>query len=708
MSLAEEPTLPRLREDIRLLATGRAANGAPTYVVNDPAANAFFQIGWLEFEILSRWSFGKADAIISAIRERTTLRPAEANIKSVLNFAEAQGLVRLDSKSLLKRKHASGHAKAGDPGAWLAEHALFRKVPLIRPQVFLNASLAVVEPLFSRWFLAAVGLLFAADAYLVARDFERFRAGFSAFYSVEGFFGVSIALTVAKAVHELAHAWSATRHGVEVPSMGVSMIMGWPVLYTETSGAWGLGDSSKRFEIATAGIAAELVLATLALTAWNVLEPGPTRNAMLFASTSMIALSLTVNLNPFMRFDGYFALSELLGIDNMQPRAMALAQWLLRRLVAGDRASSPEPLLRRGVWWPLLAYGFGMLTYRGMLYGGMASGFFALTCPELALPMGIAIAGSFLAKPVYREVRTWFRSAIARFGRIIGPFRVLCILGPLLAIPFIPWQTTVVVPVVLRTGEVHRVYLPEAAKVESIRAAEGQTVNSGELLAGFISPDLDYKLRSSVLQARTLNSELIQHRTAAERRELALVQESELSRLVAEIDGLAERRGRLLLRAPANSIVTAVEPGLRPGRWTAADAQVLELVETGTPTAIGFVEEGDLTRITLGARATLAIEGVPFSAFAASVSRISEEATPTVDEPVLTAPNGGPIAVRQDSKGRPVPETAHYRLMLTLDAGVKGLPLIATRGYARIQTAPAALVTRLLDRVLGIIRRELQ
>ena len=96
------------------------------------------------------------------------------------------------------------------------------------------------------------------------------------------------------------------------------------------------------------------------------------------------------------------------------------------------------------------------------------------------------------------------------------------------------------------------------------------------------------------------------------------------------------------------------------------------------------------------------------SALSAKVSRISEEAAAALDEPVLTAPNGGPIAVRQDQKGRQVPETAHYRLVLALDAEAKALPLVATRGYARIETAPSALITRLLDRVLGIIRRELQ
>ena len=117
--------------------------------------------------------------------------------------------------------------------------------------------------------------------------------------------------------------------------------------------------------------------------------------------------------------------------------------------------------------------------------------------PQIVLLVGIVV--TFLAKPVYREVRTWFRLAVTRFGRIAGPLRVLLILGPLLAIPFIPWRTTVVVPVVLRSGEVHRIYLPEAAKVESVLAVQGQTVSAGETLAGFISPDLDYKLRASVL-----------------------------------------------------------------------------------------------------------------------------------------------------------------------------------------------------------------
>ena len=63
-------------------------------------------------------------------------------------------------------------------------------------------------------------------------------------------------------------------------------------------------------------------------------------------------LSLALNVSPFMRFDGYFILSDLLDFPNLHERAGAAARAWLRRTLLGWNEPDPEPLsprLRRGL-----------------------------------------------------------------------------------------------------------------------------------------------------------------------------------------------------------------------------------------------------------------------------------------------------------------------------------------------------------------------
>ena len=64
--------------------------------------------------------------------------------------------------------------------------------------------------------------------------------------------------------------------------------------------------------IGMAGVTAELCCAAIAACAWGFMADGTGRSvAFLVATTSWIA-TLTINLSPFMRFDGYYVLSDWL------------------------------------------------------------------------------------------------------------------------------------------------------------------------------------------------------------------------------------------------------------------------------------------------------------------------------------------------------------------------------------------------------------
>src|SRR5689334_15070582 len=85
--------LPPLREDLKLLPGPASGDGSPTWMLHDPARHRFLRIGWLEFEILSRWGIGRSGDVAEAVSAETTIRARPEDVLEVLRFAHQAGLV---------------------------------------------------------------------------------------------------------------------------------------------------------------------------------------------------------------------------------------------------------------------------------------------------------------------------------------------------------------------------------------------------------------------------------------------------------------------------------------------------------------------------------------------------------------------------------------------------------------------------------------
>ena len=706
---APPPSLPPLREDIALIPGPRRPDGTPGWVLEDPAANLFYTIGWREFEILSRWRLGGAEAIADAVCAETTLSVGAADVSRVAGFLSQSGLLRLPSAKILEMRAKGKKIGAMGAATRTTGDILFKKIPLLSPDRFLSRTLWLVRPLSGAGFFAIIALALLLAAYLVSRQWGQFIAAFDHLYSLEGAIGIAIALTIAKAVHELAHAYAAKLNSVEVPSMGVSFILFWPILYTETSGAWRLPQRRRRLAIAVAGVAAELVLAVLALLAWPFLDPGWLRDTTQFAASSLVVLSLAVNANPLMRFDGYFVLCDMTGMDNLQPRALAVLGWTFRRLMAGTPEPSPEPSLTPRTHAAVLGFGAALGLYRISLYSGIAYGLTASVWPAFGLTMAVLVIVCFLAQPLARESVRWFQTAGKRLGPVLGGARVLAVLA-LLALPLIaPWRTSLLAPVVLRLGEAHAVFAPEPGVIARLLVADGQRVAAGEPLIEMASPDLDHKLAADRLKAARLAVLLDRHMTQTDTREDEHVEAEEISRLRVEISGLEARAGRLVLRAASDGVVRDVEPGLQTGAWVREDRPLMRVVAGGKLTAEAYIEERDVALVAASAGGTLWLDGEPFGRIPVRVRTVYGQAIARIEAPIIAGPGGGPVAVKQSADRNWVPETAIYKAELELTGAPPATASgrsIETRGYASIETPPRNLLGRLWDRIAGVWRRE--
>ena len=308
--------LPALRPDLQLSPAAPGLDGAPQWTLADPLRGRYFKLGAAAVRLLRHWTLGEPQRVLAAANAEPGLPLGEAELEDMLRFLGSHDLIAaLDDK---QRASYAMKAAAQRQSPWkrVLHQYLFFRIPLWRPDPFLNRAWPVLErhgPWLLRWGLP---LVFVLGLFLVMRDWQRFLATFPHLFSLGGALAFGIALTFAKLCHEFGHAFMAKRAGCRVQSMGLAFMVLLPMFYTDVSDAWRVQDPRSRLLIGSGGVFAELLLAVLALLAWSLLPDGPARTAAFMLASATWITTLVINLNPFMRFDGYFLISDLWGVDN--------------------------------------------------------------------------------------------------------------------------------------------------------------------------------------------------------------------------------------------------------------------------------------------------------------------------------------------------------------------------------------------------------
>jgi putative peptide zinc metalloprotease protein len=699
----EQKRVPPLRQDIELHLGPRTRAGMPTWVLRDPAADAYLHIGAREFEIVARWDIGEQTAIAECVNVETTYTATPDDVARVAQFLGRHGLLKADGATLYKHhKAAAENGRAVLPK--LLGSLLFQRFPLVAPQRFLDRTAWLAAPFFMPAFWWCVLATFILAAAMIAREGSRFIASLSAMMSLEGAALVAVLLFASKATHELAHAYAARRHGADVPVLGVSFVILYPLLFVETSAAWTVRIRRHRVVIAAAGVMAEAALAVIALAAWPFLEPGGWRDAAGFCGTTLILVSVAFNANPLMRFDGYYILSEVLGVDNLQSRSLDLVRWKLHGLVSGARAPSPEPEIPRRLAAVMLAYGTGALIWRGIIYLGFIYAIQLLLPAALALPLSLAIATVFIAMPLLAEARQIIRAPEARSRG--GRGRLAAVAFAVLALLIIPWRSTVTLPMMYDGGESHDVFAPEPAQLCALDVAGGASVVAHQPLARLCAPDIDYDVQRAGQRAIGLDRVIAQHLTGQAYHAALPMRSEERARAGAEIAGLQARQARLTITAPVSGRLIFVERGLSVDQWVSTGQPLFRIVRPGVRKVTAYAEERDLAHVVATADVEFWFEGWPLTTFKGTVEAILEEGVRSLDDAALAISNGGPIAVRAGGNGVLMPELALYKIRIRV-AAADQLPDARLRGYARIATPPRNLLDRIVQRAIGLWRREL-
>ncbi|WP_252271413.1 HlyD family efflux transporter periplasmic adaptor subunit [Pseudomonas subflava] len=654
--------LPALRADLQLSEAAPGLDGAPQWTLADPLRGRYFKLGAQAIRLLRHWPLGDAAQVLQAANREPGAPLGETDLQELLSFLRSYDLIAaVDTE---QRQSYTGKAAQQRQGLWksLLHQYLFFRIPLWRPDAFLDRTWPWLQRHGIKLLRIGLPLLLCLGIFLVARDWERFIATFPHLFSLGGALSFGIALTFAKLCHEFGHAYMAKRAGCRVQSMGLAFMVMLPMFYTDVSDAWRVKDRRSRLLIGAGGVLAELLLACIALLAWSLLPDGPARTAAFMLASATWITTLIINLNPFMRFDGYFLLSDLWGVDNLQGRGFALCRWRLREALFGYGEPAPEP------WSPsmqrkLLIWGYGSWLWRAALFLGIALAVYHMFFKVLGIFLMLVELVWFIGLPVWREMQEWWqRRGHAHPGKsLLTGAALLLVLGILV----VPWRSSVEIPAMLEAAGNHALHAPVAARLKQLHARDGQQVEKGALLLELESPDLDSR---QIIVRREIDILQLQLRRQAGRSETigdAAVLEQQLAEAIAEYRGLAAQRQRLEIRAPAAGTVRDLPSDLAPGRWLSPQTTLARIVEPGLQLR-GYLAEAELWRIEPGTEGSFIFDDPSHSAAAVRLDEIDTTGVAHIQLEALTSDHGGPLAVRRNELQEAEPTSAQYGARLQL------------------------------------------
>ena len=469
----------------------------------------------------------------------------------------------------------------------------FLRLSLIDPDNFLNRTLPVVRP-----FLSVVGALlwltvFVYSMIVVFSNWDQISSQSAGVFDPSNLPLLYLSFAFAKLLHEMGHAYAVKCFGGEVHRMGLTLLVFTPVPFVDATAAWAFRERWKRVWVGSAGMISELFLAGLAVFVWMNTGPGLVNgiayNLMIVASVS----TLLFNLNPLLRFDGYYILSDMTDSPNLQPRSVQQWYYWIERYAFGSKlARSPSTSLSDSIWLGL--FGISSWVYRIFITFTIilfvADKFFGLGFLAAVLTIiGFIIVPLYkgisylLTGPRIEQVRT-------RAWLVTGGF--LAALVVLLGI--IPFPNHFRAPGVVKLGN-SKYLITESAGTVTHLPANSRSIKAGQLLLQMENPELELEILNLRAELAHIEAMLRKSMTYAPV-DIAPLVEQRRSVLV-KLQDLEKRQAALSMKAPVDGRLILFGEHQFDDRWLSRGTVIGELLSGDVWEFLAVVSQEDASKL---------------------------------------------------------------------------------------------------------------
>jgi putative peptide zinc metalloprotease protein len=580
---------PRLHGAVRVQR--QIFRGTLWFVLQDPANCRFFRVNAAAYHFIAMLDGRRTVSQVWQIcLERFgDAAPTQGEVIQLLCRLHASNLllgnVAPDAQALFKR-----HRKQVWRDVQSAfGNLLFIRLPLWDPDPFLNRWASVAGHMFSFAGLALWAAILAVGVFAVAGHVGTLAARAPEALNPGNLPLLYLSIVVVKLLHEFGHAF-ACKHfgrnsgsGGEVHQMGLTFLCFTPLPYVDASSSWALGNKWHRVIVGAGGMLVELAIASIAAVLWTQTADGSTVNGiayniMLIAGVS----SLAFNGNPFLRYDAYYILLDLLEISNLESRSKFYVQYLVKHYIWGlEKAADPSHDPGERVW--LLFYAIGSTVCRVFILAAIA----------LMLMNLFATAGSVMVTVLF------VRWAVLPLGRLIrflatseelarhrtratATFALTAVIF-LLATGLVKMPDRCRIEGVVEPQDYAVIHMKTTGTVDTVLDSGARTGPQGPVLVTAQNPELELKREQLQAESRRLRL----NRQSAQTRETAAAQivDEKIAALDEQIVRTRRKLAALSLRSPIRGV------------WVAPDADRLVGMRLTQGERIGVVADLDRLRI---------------------------------------------------------------------------------------------------------------
>jgi putative peptide zinc metalloprotease protein len=619
--------------------------GEPWMVLHEPAHNGYFRARPDTYERIRGlhpdktlgqiWEAQCAQNPASAPGQEAFFDLISELYKANLLYVEGS----VNDTSLLERALRKKHK----PLPARISEILFFRLPLWDPEPFLQRNRGIIALIYS-W-PAVLFWAFVCTLALVtfALNSERALSQSSNILQIGNLLPLYLCIFATHILHELSHAALTKYYGGHVRTMGVMLLLFTPLPYADLSSAWGFADKYKRSAVGAAGMYADLFSGSVATLVWAYSPPGFVNEVALNIMFVTAVYTFLFNINPLMRFDGYYILSDLVEIPNLHSAAQGQFRATFRRLAYKEPFAPDQKVSARRRSF-LLGFFAVSNVYRLMIMIGIVI-FIGDQYFGLGLIVGAALLYTAIFSPVIKAMKPLAnphftrknRKPLARMG-LVG----VLILGVLI---FVPMPDHRRLSGVIEAQEAPLVIAPVSGFLEPGIPAQGQMITRGQVIARLDTRELD--LQSTALKARLRGAEARAAQANAQGIERLGAISQEIAAMRSSLAEIDKKRAGAVIHARQSGVW--VDTGLigRKGAWLDQGSELGRIV---TPKGYVFqailrqeAAEG-LAAVTAD-QAELCFEGARSVQIPVSAMRLVPYSRRDLPSQALSPIGGGDVAV---------------------------------------------------------------
>lgn len=654
------------------------------YVLQDHASarhHRFSQDAWQLIGLLD----GKRDVDTLWQQLNTKLgddAPTQDDVIAVLGQLHSADVLQCEITPSLSELFERGQRRDKSLKASRFKNPIAIRFPLVDPNRFLDKTYKYIKPLMSRWALILCLFSIFLATLLAARHWQ----ALSLEVSVQALQMHNLVLMffiypVMKIFHELGHAYAVKKEGGEVHDMGVMLLALMPIPYVDASASSAFRHKRHRILVSMMGMLVELQISALALFLWLNIEPGLVRdialNVMLIGGVS----TLLFNGNPLLRYDAYYALSDMLALPNLAQRSNRYIGYLFQHHLFGIK-QAVNPANNRSETIYFFSYSVLSFLYRTALMLTIAI-YLAGQLFFIGVLLALWVLISQLLMPLVKLIRFVSSSTL-------GPQRLRAVTCSIALTLFIVAGLTLM-PVPSNTQFQGVVWLPGDTRintkvdafVKEILVSPGQQVSAGQALLQLGDPELQNQLEKQIAVVAQLEAEYIAERQQNKVKASAI--KAQLRSANAALNHAREKVDALLITSPRDGEFVLAKHDDLKGAYVRQGELLAYVLSNANATAQVPVTQRDLDRIesdvnNVQVRLASAVDTI----LTANIIRSTPQASQILPSKVLSTAGGGLIATDPTDKSGLKSLEPFFHFEVELPLTIRDVHL-GTRVYVRFE-----------------------